>query len=87
MKVSFDWDGTLEIMHVQEYAKELIERGIEVWIVTSRFSDDEKFRSWASVEDVRLVMERNRLKMCIDEKVIGYISNKSTFNPETKLYE
>lgn len=36
MKVSFDFDSTLTRMSVQKYAKELIERGLEVWIVTSR---------------------------------------------------
>ena len=36
MKVSFDFDSTLTRMSVQKYAKELVERGLEVWIVTSR---------------------------------------------------
>lgn len=39
MKVSFDFDGTLDKPTVQAYAKELIEKGIEVWIVTARLSD------------------------------------------------
>jgi hypothetical protein len=34
--VSFDFDGTLSRKDVQRYAVSLIERGIEVWIVTSR---------------------------------------------------
>ena len=48
--------------------------------------DDEKFRAWASVEDVRLVEERARLKKCIDEKLAEYVCNKACFNPETKSY-
>ena len=36
MKVSFDFDNTLTRISVQKYAKELVERGLEVWIVTSR---------------------------------------------------
>jgi hypothetical protein len=40
IKVSFDFDGTLEYKPVQSYAKELIDRGIEVWVVTSRFGDE-----------------------------------------------
>ena len=36
MKVSFDFDSTLSRPDVELYAKELVERGIEVWIVTSR---------------------------------------------------
>ena len=37
MKVSFDFDGTVENENVQQYAKELIKRGVEVWIVTTRY--------------------------------------------------
>jgi hypothetical protein len=37
-KVSFDFDSTLSQPKVQLFAKELIEKGIEVWICTSRMS-------------------------------------------------
>lgn len=40
MKVSFDFDGTLSRKDVQSFAKELVSSGYEVWIVTSRFDDD-----------------------------------------------
>lgn len=36
IKCSFDFDGTLDSKTVQKYARELIEKGIEIWIVTSR---------------------------------------------------
>ncbi len=36
MKVSFDFDGTLSREDVQEFAKELVNDGHEVWIVSSR---------------------------------------------------
>lgn len=55
-------------------------------------SDDEQFRSWASVEDVKLVMERARLKRCIDQKLLSIIKrvnsgdNSGGFNPEVKKY-
>jgi hypothetical protein len=39
IKVSFDFDGTLDRKEVQKYAKELINDGYEVWIVTARFSE------------------------------------------------
>jgi hypothetical protein len=54
--------------------------------------DDSDFKSWASVEDVKLVRERARLKKCIDEKLVHTInkitSGDSTggFNPEVKKY-
>jgi len=38
-KVVFDYDDTLSIPSIQEYAKMLIEKDVEVWIVTSRFDD------------------------------------------------
>lgn len=43
-KVSFDFDGTLEFEHVQNYAKELIESGIEVWVVTTRWDENHKHK-------------------------------------------
>lgn len=54
--------------------------------------NDEEFKSWASVEDVKLVKERARLKKCIDQKLISMINkiNKGDeaagFNPEVKKY-
>ena len=38
-KVSFDFDDTLSKRRAQSFAKALIARGVEVWIVTSRYSD------------------------------------------------
>ena len=54
--------------------------------------NDEEFRAWASVEDVRLVEERARLKKCIDFKTIGMFrkyqsgDKEAGFNPEVKKY-
>ena len=39
MKVSFDFDSTLDIPSVQKFAKKLVRKGVEVWIVTSRVSE------------------------------------------------
>ena len=44
MKVSFDFDGTLSRPDVQEYAKELIESGIEVIVTTARFDDENAYK-------------------------------------------
>lgn len=38
-KVSFDFDATLSRSSVQAYAKELVQKGFEVWIVTLRFEN------------------------------------------------
>ena len=54
--------------------------------------DDFEFKSWASVEDVKLVRERARLKKCIDEKLVGIVTRinegdiSGGFNPEVKKY-
>ena len=41
MKVSFDFDNTLSRRDVQRFAKELVAEGHEVWIVTSRQSNED----------------------------------------------
>lgn len=37
--VTFDFDGCLSRPDVQTYAKELVDKGIDVWVVTSRYDD------------------------------------------------
>ena len=44
MKVSFDYDGTLEFPHVQDYAKKLISEGHEVWVVTTWWDENHRHR-------------------------------------------
>jgi len=39
MKVSFDFDDTLDKISVQKFAKKIIRLGVEAWIVTGRYSD------------------------------------------------
>jgi hypothetical protein len=39
IQVSFDFDSTLSRNDVQDYARFLINKGFEVWILTSRFED------------------------------------------------
>jgi hypothetical protein len=46
IRVSFGFDETLSRESVQKYAQELVDEGIEVWIVTSRFGDDERYKSF-----------------------------------------
>lgn len=46
-KVSFDFDSTLSRKDVQNFAKEIIANGAEVWIVTTRTStEDIVARNW-----------------------------------------
>ena len=51
MKVSFDFDHTLSRKDIQAFAKQLVNEGHEVWIVTSRFSDEAaKEKKWHWIE-------------------------------------
>lgn len=44
IKVSFDYDGTLGLhKSIQKYAKELVDDGHEVHIVTRRYDDPDKY--------------------------------------------
>ena len=48
MKVSFDFDSTLSRKDVQRFAKELVKAGHEVWIVTSRISNEQAQLEYSS---------------------------------------
>lgn len=39
MIVSFDFDQTLSRSDVQEYAKELLSLGVDLWVLTARYDD------------------------------------------------
>ena len=45
-RVSFDFDSTLSLRLVQDYAKSLINRGYDLWVVTSRLPNgsDPKYK-------------------------------------------
>jgi hypothetical protein len=42
--VTVDFDNTLSRKDVQEYVKELISKGIDVWVLTSRYDELHKHR-------------------------------------------
>lgn len=51
MKVSFDFDGTLSRTDVQDFAKTLVDSGIDVWIVTSRIATEPALKKgWHWIE-------------------------------------
>ena len=79
MKVSFDFDSTLSRKDVQEFAKELVNEGHEVWIVTSRFDDETamiKNWHWIKGQNQKLFdiadkcgIKRNNIKFtCMESK-------------------
>lgn len=68
IKVSFDFDGTLSRADVQDYARKLISDGVDVWICTSRLSDDDApSQRWnddlLDVSD-SIGIHRNHIKFC-----------------------
>ena len=76
MKISFDFDSTLSESDVELYAKSLIEKGHEVWIVTSRLGNgNEPNPKWN--DDLyecadRVGIKRQNIHFCS-------MSNKSEF--------
>ena len=44
VKVSFDFDGTLEFQDVQNYARTLMQSGVDVWVVTTRWDENHKHK-------------------------------------------
>jgi len=50
-KISFDFDSTLDREDVQEFAKQLVKDGHEVWITTSRFDTESSLKKgWWWIE-------------------------------------
>jgi len=74
--VTFDFDNTLSRTDVQEYAKKLIGRGFNVWVLTSRYDDNHKHRYQInpSNEDLYKVINalgipKHKVRfMCMEEK-------------------
>lgn len=50
-KISFDFDSTLDREDVQEFAKQLVNDGHEIWITTSRFDTESSLKKgWWWIE-------------------------------------
>ena len=86
MKVSFDFDSTLSRNDVQRFAKELINDGIEVWIVTSRCTTEyatEKGWHWVDEQNCKLFrvadnvgIKREHINFCNFTNKIEFIKGK-----------
>lgn len=80
MRVSFDFDSTLSRKVIQDYAKELINDKVEVWICTSRPSDEKALELWKSIgynEDIFKVAKE--LKIPKDKIIFTNYHNKIDF--------
>ena len=76
-KISFDFDGVLEFQSVQDYAKKLMEKGIEVHIVTSRYKDPNTYPFRCDHNDLFEVVD----KLGIEKENIHFteMQDKYTF--------
>lgn len=98
-KVSFDYDGTLALPSVEEFAKELVEQGYDVWVVTSRVGDDDLENSfqpwrtpdwnrdlWESCE--RIGIPKDNVVFTSFKEKIDYLKDKDyIFHLDDDLYE
>ena len=96
-KVSFDYDGTMALPSVEEFAKELVDEGYEVWVVTSRVSDEDSVvRPWKSPnwnDDLfesceRIGIPKSRVKFTAFADKIGFLEGMGfAFHLDDDLYE
>lgn len=89
MKVSFDYDGTLALPHVEEFAKELVNKGYEVWVVTSRTDDEPTNLNndlWESCKRIGIPNTQVKFTKFVDK--IEYLKdNNYLFHLDDDLYE
>jgi len=70
MRISFDFDSTLEMIPVQLYAQNLVKLGFDVWVTTRRGED------WNN-EDLKRVIEK--VGIPFENVVFLNLKNKYTF--------
>lgn len=80
--ITIDFDSTLSRPDVQEYAKELMQRGFDVWVLTSRFDELHKHRYphnptnddlWAVIDELNIPRWKVRFT-CMESKSL-YLLN------------
>ena len=85
-KMSFDYDDTLDRKDVQAFAKYLVNKGYDVWIVTSRYNTEGAIiNGWPWIEAQNEVLFRVAEEVGIKKEnivftnhmdKIDYLSNK-----------
>jgi hypothetical protein len=66
-KVSFDFDATLSRSAIQIYARELVRKGFDVWIVTSRYQEYDNYdlievARWCEIKLTNIHFTNGKLK-------------------------
>ncbi len=75
LKVAIDFDDCLDQEEVQQYASDLIDRGIEVWICTARMDNEFGNPNWN--DDVWFMC--NRIGISITNTIFTNGSSKSHY--------
>jgi hypothetical protein len=96
-KVSFDYDGTLALPSVEQFAKELVDEGYEVWVVTSRVSDEDSvLHPWGGTDrnkDLfesceRIGIPREQIQFTAFTDKIEFLKDKGfEFHLDDDIYE
>ena len=65
-KVSFDFDSTLSIKQIEDFASSLIKQGYDLWVITSRNTDgtDPKYKQngmWVPIDNTDLFEVTDRI--------------------------
>ena len=86
MKISFDFDSTLTRPDVQEFAKQCIESGHEVWLVTSRQDTEsalQRGHHWVESQNQKLFevaeqvgIDANRIVFTSHQPKIEFLAGK-----------
>lgn len=80
-QVSFDFDSTLSRNDVQDYARSLINKGFEVWILTSRYEDCFLYPWYKGVTDEHchqdLYMVANKLNIDPERIIFTNMADKA----------
>lgn len=93
--VSFDFDGTLQRGDVQQYAKDLIDKGIEVWVVTSRYDELHMHMYpynatlddlWAVVDELGIPRHHVRFT-CMESKALYLLLSKVIWHLDDDVIE
>ena len=89
-RVSFDFDSTLSLKSVQDYAESLINKGYDLWVVTSRVPDgsDPKWKirgMWIEIDNSDLFEVTDRLGIKRDQIIFTSYRMKSEVMNEMGL--
>lgn len=80
MKVSIDFDGTLNRFEtLQDYAKELITQGVDVWICTARYEDGTKNAYWGNTSNDDVYNMAKELGIPFSNIVFTNMEEKSSY--------